>query len=467
MGQLLSSWPPRTGNPPRAGCTPVKLRALGAARSVHDGLLGTSGNPGPARLLSELNMASPWNSLAEHRLRYAPPPTATSDPDADIIDAVQRAGLRGRGGAGFPTGRKLVSVAGGRGRRVVVANVTEGEPASAKDRLLMTRRPHLVIDGALVAAAAVGAGEVIMCVDRTRTESLASLQRALDERSATESNSHRVRLAASPPRYVAGEETALVNWLNGSSSRPTVAPPRPFERGVGRRPTLVQNVETLAHLAQIAAFGPTWFRQVGVADDPGTSLFTVTGAVSHPCVLEAATGTVARDVLLSAGCTGAGVRAVLVGGFFGAWVDIRQLHAMPLSRNALGDIGASPGAGVLVALPESACGLAETARVLAWYAGESAGQCGPCAFGLPDLARLTARVAEGSGSAADVDRLRRWAGDIEGRGACRHPDGAVRLLRSALTVFAGDVEQHLRGRSCAGTAGPQVLLVPNSAGGWR
>jgi NADH:ubiquinone oxidoreductase subunit F (NADH-binding) len=249
--------------------------------------------------------------------------------------------------------------------------------------------------------------------------------------------------------------------------RPTLAPPRPFERGVERRPTLVQNVETLAHLAQIAAFGPNWFRQVGVADDAGTSLFTVTGAVSHPCVLEAATGTSARDVLLSAGCTGVGVRAVLVGGFFGTWVATQQLRTMPLSRNALGEIGASPGAGVLVALPEAACGLAETARVLAWYAGESVGQCGPCAFGLPDLARVTARIAMGSGSAADVALVGRWAGDIEGRGACRHPDGAVRLLRSALTVFADDLEQHLRGRACAGAAGPRVLRVPDSTREWR
>ena len=419
--------------------------------------------PGPARLLAELGAAGSWRTLSEHRARYAPPPAVASRPLTSLIDAVERAGLRGRGGAGFPTARKLASVAAGNGRRIVVANGTEGEPASGKDRILLTCMPHLVIDGAQIAAAAVGADEVILCVDRTRTGSVAALQRALDERSRQEPSSCRVRVASSPPRYVAGEETALVNWLNGSSSRPTLAPPRPFERGVGRRPTLVQNVETLAHITQIAAFGPDWFRQVGEPDDPGTSLFTVTGTAARPCVLEASTGTLGHDILGDAGGTG----AVLVGGFFGTWVGCRSISAMPLSRRALGEIGASRGAGVLVALPEYACGLAETASVLSWYAGESAGQCGPCAFGLPDLARLTAEIANGVGSPGDVARLTRWASDIEGRGACRHPDGAVRLLRSALSVFADDLQDHVGGRPCQGSTGPRVLQVPASTQEWR
>jgi NADH:ubiquinone oxidoreductase subunit F (NADH-binding) len=384
-----------------------------------------------------------------------------------LVDAVREAGLRGRGGGGFPTGQKLAAVADTTGRKVVVANGTEGEPASAKGRLLLTRLPHLVIDGALLAAAAVGAEEVIVCIDRTRTDALAALQRALGERAREEPQSCRVSVAGSPPRYVAGEETALVNWLNGSSSRPTLAPPRPSERGVGRRPTLVQNVETLAHLSQIAAFGPDWFRRAGVPDDPGTALFTVTGAAQRECVVEAALGTAAEDVLRGAGEAGEGVGAVLVGGFFGVWVDRRQLSTVPMSHSALGTIGASPGAGVLVALPESACGLQETARVLRWYAGESAGQCGPCAFGLPDLARVTSRVAEGTGSAVDVARLVRWAGDIEGRGACRHPDGAVRLLRSALSVFAGDLDRHVRGRPCPGAGALPVFGIPASTPEWR
>jgi NADH:ubiquinone oxidoreductase subunit F (NADH-binding) len=467
MEQLLATREPDSGDGTRGLRVPVNLSAPRGDRACGAGSLGVSTEPGPARLLAELGHSGSWRTLAEHRARYAAPPAAGSQPWQNLIDAVHHAGLRGRGGAGFPTSRKLAAVASAAGRKVVVANGTEGEPASAKDRLLVTRMPHLVIDGALLAAAAVGADEVFLCIDRTRTASLASLRHALEERDALEPRSSRVHVAATPPRFVAGEETALVNWLNGSSSRPTFAPPRPFERGVARRPTLVQNVETLAHLAQIAAFGPDWFRQVGVSDEPGTSLFTVSGAVPRPCVLEAAVGTPVRNVLRSAGGSGEQTAAVLVGGFFGVWVASSQLSTMPLSRTALGHIGASPGAGVLVALPQSACGLAETAQVLAWYAGESAGQCGPCAFGLPDLARVTAKVAAGAGSAADVERLWRWAGDIEGRGACRHPDGAVRLLRSALTVFAEDLDRHLRGRPCDGAAQAAALSVPASTREWR
>jgi NADH:ubiquinone oxidoreductase subunit F (NADH-binding) len=348
---------------------------------------------------------------------------------------------------------------------VVVANATEGEPASAKDRLLATRLPHLVLDGALLAGYAVGAEEVIVCVDRTRRDTVAALRRALAERIEQESSSCALRIALTPPRYVAGEETALVHWLNGGPSKPTLAPPRPFERGVGRRPTLVQNVETLAHLSQIAAFGDEWYRRLGPADEPGTALFTVSGAVAESTVLEAPIGTGGGALLAAAGVA-RGARAVLVGGYFGTWLAASDLVRTPMSHAGLAPFGASPGAGVLVALPEAPCGLLETARILRWYAGESAGQCGPCAFGLPALAGVAVDLAAGRAGSDDVARLRRWCGEIEGRGACRHPDGAVRLLRSALSVFAEDVEQHLGGHPCGGSRRP-LLRVPASSKDWR
>ena len=160
------------------------------------------------------------------------------------------------------------------------------------------------------------------------------------------------------------------------------------------------------------------------------------------------------------------VQAVLVGGYFGTWVAAADLAASPLSRAGLAPFGASPGAGILVGLPASACGLLETARILSWYAGESAGQCGPCVFGLPALAGSTTDLARGSVRPEEVARLQRWASEIEGRGACRHPDGAVRLLRSALSVFAADVNRHLTGRPCAGAHRP-ALNVPAPSKGWR
>ena len=256
--------------------------------------------PGPPRLLAHLPAAGEWRSLDDHRSRYAMPPEPAARPNARLIELIERAGLRGRGGSGFPTATKLRAVAAGPSPRVVVANATEGEPASAKDAFLVSRQPHLVLDGALLAAHAVGAEEVIICIDRTKRSAAAAMNRALAERAAREPESCAVRIALTPPRYVAGEETALVQWLNGGPAKPTTAPPRPYERGVGKRPTLVQNVETLAHLAQIAAFGEEWFRRAGTPDEPGTALFTVTGPTvtgrSGVTVLEAEIGTRGRPV---------------------------------------------------------------------------------------------------------------------------------------------------------------------------
>jgi NADH:ubiquinone oxidoreductase subunit F (NADH-binding) len=346
----------------------------------------------------------------------------------------------------------------------VVVNGAEGEPASGKDRVLLARVPHLVLDGALWAAAAVGASRVVVCVDRSHTEALAAVRRAVAER-FSELAGIDLQVAATPSRYVSGESSALVQWLDGGPAVPTLG--SAHDRGVDGRPTLVQNVETLAHLAQIACHGAEWFRSAGTAEDPGTTLVTVSGAVARPSVVEVAFGTPLADLVVAAGGTTEPVQALLVGGYFGTWVAARPGLAAPYSRAGLGPLGAVPGAGVVVALPVGACGLAETARVLAWFAGEGAGQCGPCVFGLPALAATTAALARGDAGGDDVARLRRWAGDIDGRGACRHPDGAVALLRSALAVFAGDVDRHAAGLPCAGASGPRVLRVPAPSQGWR
>ena len=184
-----------------------------------------------------------------------------------LIDEVERAGLRGRGGAQFPTATKLRAVAAAR-PSVVVANGTEGEPASSKDKVILVHSPHLVLDGASIAADTVGADEAIVCVDRAADAALSAVGAALAERLATSADRVTFRVQATPSHYVTGEESALVHWLNGGDAKPTFVPPRPFERGVRGRPTLVNNVETLAHLALIARFGADWFRGLGTAEDP-------------------------------------------------------------------------------------------------------------------------------------------------------------------------------------------------------
>ena len=196
------------------------------------------------RSLARLFPSGDGLTLAAHLAHYGPLPEG----GPAVIDATEQSGLRGRGGAGFPTAVKLAAVARGRGRAVVVANGTEGEPASAKDKALLGHAPHLVLDGATVAAQTVGAREIVLCVERNRTATHAAVAAAIAERRAAGLEPVPVRLEAAPDRYVAGEESALVHWLNGGEAKPTFVPPRPFEKGVGGRPTLVDNVETLAHL---------------------------------------------------------------------------------------------------------------------------------------------------------------------------------------------------------------------------
>jgi len=403
--------------------------------------------------------------LHEHLDVYGPLPSGRrghADPRS-LVDAVTAAGLTGRGGAGFPTGTKLRAVASRRGRAVVVANGMESEPASEKDQALLARAPHLVLDGAALAARAVGADTVHVCLDRTRRHQVDEVSRAVDERR----DEVRFLVHELPHRYVSSEETALVRWLNGGEARPTATPPRPYERGVERGPTLVDNVETLAHIGLIARYGPRWFREAGRPDAPGTMLVTAAGAVRQPGVYEIEAGTRIGDVLALADATDVG--ALLVGGYFGTWHDPREVAGLPLTKAGLESAGAAPGAGVLFALAADRCGITETARVLAYLARQGAQQCGPCMFGLPAIADDFAQLAAGRPDGDVLRRLDRRLGVIPGRGACRHPDGAVRLAASALTAFAADVRAHAGGRPCPAAYRRSLadLPIPRGEGEWR
>jgi NADH:ubiquinone oxidoreductase subunit F (NADH-binding) len=353
-----------------------------------------------------------------------------------LLAEIEASGLTGRGGAAFPTARKLAAVARA-GNPVVVANGTEGEPASWKDKVLLSSNPHLVIDGAVAAARVVGAREVTFAIGRGNRTVWKRLRRALAERS----DGLDVVVETVPDRFVAGEESALLNGLRGGPAKPTMR--KPYEGGV-----LVQNVETLANLGLIARYGAAWFRQRGTADEPGTVLVTVHGAVRNPGVVEVDLGTPVREMLQRFGGLTAFPHAVLVGGYFGTWVRARDVLDLPLTNAALGPLGASLGARSIVVLPPGACGLTESVRVARYLAAESAGQCGPCVFGLPAMAEALDRL--------DIDRLRRLAPQVTGRGACAHPNGAARFVASAVDVFGEEIARHRAGR-CCGLRHPPVL----------
>ena len=424
------------------------------------------------RLLAGLG-AGRTAGLREHERRHGPlplpgrPPGRSPGPSRGrsrgperLIDIVEAAGLTGRGGAGFPAGRKMRSVAAGPGRKAVVANGAEGEPASRKDRLLLARLPHLVLDGITLAAQAVGADEAYLCVHRSDGALLDLLDHAVGERRTAGLDPVPIQVTGIPGRYVSSEQSSIVQYLNGGPGKPAFAPPRPHERGVNGKPTLVHNAETLAHLALIARRGDRWFRGAGLPSAPGTMLVTVSGAVARPGVYEIEMGTPAGQVIMLAGGPSEPLQALLAGGYFGAWLPAEAAWTTPMTHAGLKAAGGALGAGILVALPASSCPIADTARVVRYLAEESAGQCGPCVFGLPALADALASLAFSGGRDRGVDDITALVPLIERRGACRHPDGVAQLVRSLLTAFPADAHWHQWQGACGGVRRAPLLPLP-------
>jgi NADH:ubiquinone oxidoreductase subunit F (NADH-binding) len=400
-----------------------------------------------------ITVAPAPESLAAHRQRLGPLPTLT--PEA-LIAELEASGLLGRGGAAFPVGRKWRSVAQRlSGAAAVLANGAEGEPLSLKDRSLMATRPHLVIDGALLAARAVAAGDIIFYVGVEHRAAEQALRHALAERSADVRG--RARIVQAPVGYVAGEESAAIHFVDAGDARPTTTPPRPFERGIRGRPTVVQNVESLALAALIARRGHGWYRDRGRGEARGIGLVTVSGSVNHPGIQEIDLGATLAEVAAAAGGIRGDAGAVLLGGYFGGWARLDDQWQMPLDPVSMRAGGLAFGCGVVHVLKPETCGVEATSRIMTYLASQSARQCGPCVFGLAAIAEATQRLAVKRPQADDLARITRWSDQLTGRGACRHPDGAVGLLRSALSIFAEDFAGHQR-RRCPRVSAP--ALVP-------
>jgi NADH:ubiquinone oxidoreductase subunit F (NADH-binding) len=437
--------------------------ALLAPGRPHPGHAAPAGEAGLPRLLPAIPAPQAGPDLQAH-LRWHGLPRYRG---TMLTAQAEAAGLTGRGGAAFPVARKLTAVASSAAVPVVAGNGAEGEPASSKDAALLWFAPHLVLDGLQLAAEAVGADTAYLYLHAAGDgpDPAGPVRTALAQRRAAGTDRIGVRLVQAPPRFLAGEETALVSRINGGAARPAYRKHRVFERGVSGRPTLVQNVETLAHLALIARHGADWFASVGTAAEPGSMLCTVRGTDGRARITEAALGTpLARLLRL-----GEDVQAVLSGGYHGGWLSARQARELTLSNADLRPAGSIAGAGVLIALPAAYCGLAETANAARSLALESAGQCGPCLNGLPAIATALAGLARPGPAGPQLDNLRRWSGLVSGRGACHHPDGTVRFVASALRVFAAEIDEHGRGRCTATRHDPFLPLAAgaSSESDWR
>ena len=363
--------------------------------------------------------------------------------DADgLLSQVDLSGVLGRGGAAFPLAVKLKTVRdNGRqaGGAVVVANGEEGEPASIKDRWLLRHRPHLVLDGLRLAARMVSAERAHVYVsDRDAAEAVQTALAAID---GDVLDGLSVTVTTVDPGYIAGEETAAVRVLNGGPAKPTDKPPRPFEEGVGRLPTMVSNVETLALIPFIARHGAEAFREHGTSMSPGTFLATITGAGRPPALYELPHGVPFTELLEFHGVPADQVHGVLMGGYFAGLLN-RDVLDITLDHESLRRLNSGLGCGAVTILTDD-CPLAVAASVMAYFDRENAGQCGSCFNGTAAMSAVTEALRDGVATSEDLARLERWSVVLRGRGACATLDAATNVAASLLSAFPQVVDRHL------------------------
>jgi len=397
---------------------------------------------GPARLTATAPANGQPADWEQHARVHGEPLTGLRS--SRIISQLERTGVLGRGGAGFPLLVKMKAVANAKGRSVIVVNASEGEPAIWKDRTLLAHVPHLVLDGAQLAAAALGADRIHVAVNPTYRPAHLALLAALSQRRDRGVDVAPVTVHVVPDEFTAGECSSVVGLINGGRGRPEFVQTIAAVRGVGGRPTLLSNTETFAQLAILSRMGDR-YGDVGAPGEPGTAMFTVRGGVAQDVVVEAPLGTTVGDLVAGVGGLVEPIQAVLVGGFHGRWMPVHAAWNAPLSVTEMRARGGALGAGLVAPLAAHACPLIEVSRVVEYLAAETAGQCGPCVNGLPAIAGAVTSLAHGLADRPTLDQIARWSGLVVGRGVCKHPDGTVGFVRSAFDVFSEHVERHLHG----------------------
>jgi NADH-quinone oxidoreductase subunit F len=371
----------------------------------------------------------------------------------DVIAEVRRAGLRGRGGAGFPAGLKWSFVPqGGKAPKYLCVNADEGEPGTFKDRAVLVRNPHQLLEGMIIAAFGVGIGKAFIYVRGEYARIAARLEKALDEARARgflgrgifgSDFDLEIVVHFGAGAYICGEETALLESVEGRRGQPRLKPPFPAVVGLFRSPTVINNVETLANIPSIIGRGADWFKARGLPKDGGTRLFSVSGAVLRPGLYELPVGTPLRTIIEThAGGPPEGVviKAVVPGGLSAPVLRESELD-VPMDFDSLARAGSMLGsAGVIVIGDRTP--ILEVLKIIArFYAHESCGQCAPCRLGTSWIHKIVSRMAGGKGRPADLDLILQLADGMKGRTICPMGDAAALPIHALVSKFRDELEQ--------------------------
>ncbi|MBI0434536.1 NADH-quinone oxidoreductase subunit F [Roseomonas sp. KE0001] len=379
---------------------------------------------------------------------------ALADPGA-ILPVLEQSGLRGLGGAGFPTHRKWAGVAAQPGpERWIICNGNEDEPGTFKDRFLLAATPHQVIEGALIAALAVKATQVVLYINPREREAVLTCRAAVAawmahplaaSVSAAIGQALTLQVRESSGHYIGGEETGAISSVEGGFPFPRLKPPFPFQQGVHGAPTLVNNVETLAHVPHILRHGAAWYQALGLGGAAGTKLYSLSGDVLRPGLHELPMGTSLRELVFTQGggmLAGRGFKAVFTGGPSNTLLTAGDLD-VALDFESLRARGSRLGTGAMIVVGEGTSILRKTAEYVAFFANNSCGQCPPCKIGTHQVSRILERLDTGAGRAGDLAALENLARLLPGSGRCGLVDGAATVLASSLATFRAEYEAAL------------------------
>ena len=409
------------------------------------------------KLLTEHYHRDKYRTLEGYKERggYQTLKKALSKKTEDIISEVKTAGLRGRGGAGFPTGVKWSFLPNNKEDRYLLCNADEGEPGTFKDRMMMERAPHQLIEGMLISAYAIQSKKSYIYIRGEYQKAYKILQKALEE-ARQESLigkdilgsgfSHEMDIYLGAGAYICGEETGMISSLEGKKGQPKLKPPFPAVKGYLEKPTIVNNVETLSAVVPIIRDGAKAYRAIGTEKSPGTKIFSLSGDVLKPGNYELPLGYPLVDLIYNLGGglkSGRSLKAVIPGGSSVPVLTVEEVEKAKLDYESLNELGTFLGSGAVIVIDDSRDMMDILSIILDFYHHESCGQCTPCREGTGWLAKILKKICKGEASMRDWDLIQQVAENMKGRTICALSDAAAMPAISFITKFRDDFERHL------------------------